>query len=114
MTYFEKLECAKDEVVRVLESKGIEPGYLNFGGAGEALARRPTVPTDARSEFLANRAMGDWAESVLAGAIRAACPSGRSLITAIPNPWPPEKSVLRSSICLVLMRYANMASARIC
>jgi hypothetical protein len=74
MTYFEKLECAKDEVVRVLESKGIEPGYLNFGGAGEALARRPTVPTDARSEFLANRAMGDWAESVLAGAIRAACP----------------------------------------
>ncbi|MBI2925814.1 MAG: AccI family restriction endonuclease [Verrucomicrobia bacterium] len=32
------------------------------------------MPTDARSEFLANRAMGDWAERLLAEAIVRACP----------------------------------------
>ena len=39
--------------------------------------RKPTVPTDARSEFLANRAMGDWAERLLADAIIHACPEWR-------------------------------------
>ena len=36
--------------------------------------RKPTVPTDARSEFLANRAMGDWAEQALSVALLRALP----------------------------------------
>jgi hypothetical protein len=35
------------------------------------------VPADARSEFLANRAMGDWAERMLTAAILAALPDFR-------------------------------------
>jgi hypothetical protein len=41
---------------------------LQFGGAGTPLGR-VFVPTEARSEFLANRAMGDWAERLLAAAL---------------------------------------------
>jgi hypothetical protein len=36
--------------------------------------KKPRVPTDARSEFLANRAMGDWAETMLTGALVSALP----------------------------------------
>ncbi len=36
--------------------------------------KKPTVPTDARSEFLANRAMGDWAERMLSGALLTSFP----------------------------------------
>ena len=39
-----------------------------------APTRKPTVPTDARSEFLANRAMGDWAEQALSAALLVALP----------------------------------------
>jgi len=74
MNYCRKLASAKDALVKVLRSKGIAARYLRFGGPGEKPSRRPTIPTDARSEFLANRAMGDWAEDVLARAIAAAQP----------------------------------------
>lgn len=74
MTYFDDLVCAKKKVVKVLRQKGIEPHYLTFGGAGDKPVKSPTVPTDSRSEFLANRAMGDWAEKILAAAIRSSHP----------------------------------------
>jgi len=61
-------------VIRTLTQKGIEARRLAFGGEGAMPTRRPTVPTDARSEFLANRAMGDWAERALTTALSAASP----------------------------------------
>ena len=45
---------------------------VTFGGEGPKAVKRIVVPTDARSEFLANRALGDWAERSLAHAIRKA------------------------------------------
>jgi len=68
VNYFGELEIAKEKIVRVLEAKRIRAALLKFGGAGE-VPQKQTLPTDARSEFLANRAMGDWAENVLAEAI---------------------------------------------
>ncbi len=74
---FGRLVQAKNLVIKTLEQKGIEARYLKFGGEAAAPTRSPTVPTDARSEFLANRAMGDWAERTLAAAIRKACPDSQ-------------------------------------
>ncbi len=70
--YFEQLTQAKNDVIDVLKKKGIQERYLSFGGPGDPPERKPTVPTDARSEFLANRAMGDWAENLVATAIHSA------------------------------------------
>ncbi|HEX3720999.1 MAG TPA: AccI family restriction endonuclease [Verrucomicrobiae bacterium] len=70
-SYFERLKGTLDGVVTNLRNKGIHERHLSFGGQGSVPERKPTVPTDARSEFLANRAMGDWAEQMLAKAIRA-------------------------------------------
>jgi hypothetical protein len=72
--YIEQLKATLPGVIASLTAKRIEPNRLAFGGEGVASARRPTVPTDARSEFLANRAMGDWAERMLAAALLAALP----------------------------------------
>ncbi len=72
--YFEQLKGTLDGVVANLTKKGIEQHHLAFGGEGTKPARKPTVPTDARSEFLANRAMGDWAERMLSAALLAALP----------------------------------------
>ena len=72
--YFEQLRATLDGVVARLTAKGIDPRHLAFGGEGEKPARKPTVPTDARSEFLANRAMGDWAEQALGAALLRALP----------------------------------------
>ena len=72
--YFARLKLTLDGVVANLRSKGIHERHLSFGGEGATPTRKPTVPTDARSEFLANRAMGDWAEQRLAEAITRACP----------------------------------------
>jgi len=72
--YFARLKGTLDGVVANLRAKGIHDRHLSFGGAGTVLTRKPTVPTDARSEFLANRAMGDWAERMLAEAIGRAFP----------------------------------------
>ena len=72
--YFPQLKATLEGVVATLTAKGIEPRHLAFGGEGPAPAQKPRVPTDARSEFLANRAMGDWAERMLTSAIQSALP----------------------------------------
>lgn len=72
--YFLRLKQTLEGVVANLRAKGIQERHLSFGGEGTVPTRKPTVPTDARSEFLANRAMGDWAEKRLAEAIVRACP----------------------------------------
>ncbi|MCL4194797.1 MAG: AccI family restriction endonuclease [Thermoguttaceae bacterium] len=74
MEYLAKLTAAKDRLVRVLERRGVDRRHLQFGGPGEVRSGRVTVPTDARSEFLANRAMGDWAEWLLGAAVNVALP----------------------------------------
>ena len=73
-SYFERLNTTLDGVVAKLTGKGLEPRHLTFGGEGEKASQKPRVPTDARSEFLANRAMGDWAERLLTAALVAALP----------------------------------------
>lgn len=70
--YFEHLKATLAGVVATLTSKGIESRHLAFGGEGAKSEKKPRVPTDARSEFLANRAMGDWAEKILSAALTAA------------------------------------------
>lgn len=73
MDYFRAIEAQKDKLRDVLIKKKIKEELLAF----DQLANftKPTrFPTDARSEFLANRAMGDWAEEILADAIRKAMP----------------------------------------
>lgn len=70
VTYFKRLEAAAQRVQFQMLSRGFTIG---FGGAGAPPAK-VYVPTDARSEFLANRALGDWAEKSLACAIREALP----------------------------------------
>src|SRR5205814_1815879 len=63
--------------VESLSKQKIDVRYLQFGGPGDVPTKKLRVPTDAFSEFLANRAMGDWAETVLAAGIREACPQWR-------------------------------------
>ncbi|MCU0771475.1 MAG: AccI family restriction endonuclease [Verrucomicrobia bacterium] len=72
--YFQRLKATLDGVAATLTARGIEERHLTFGGEGPNPTQKPRVPTDARSEFLANRAMGDWAERMLTGAILAALP----------------------------------------
>ncbi|MEK7677413.1 MAG: AccI family restriction endonuclease [Verrucomicrobiota bacterium] len=73
-SYFAGLKNTLEGVVANLRAKGIVERHLAFGGEGQPPARKPTVPTDARSEFLANRAMGDWAERMLSVALVRALP----------------------------------------
>ena len=73
-SYFPKLKSTLDGVVEKLAAKGIQPNRLAFGGEAPNPTQKPRVPTDARSEFLANRAMGDWAERMLSAAIVTALP----------------------------------------
>ena len=73
MSYFKKLNAAQGNVALILTAKGVDSHHVNFGGPGALPERAPRAPTDARSEFLANRAMGDWAENLLAGALRTTC-----------------------------------------
>jgi hypothetical protein len=72
--YLANLKATLPGVVSTLERKGIEARHLGFGGEGAPPVKKITVPTDARSEFLANRAMGDWAEAMLSIAVRATFP----------------------------------------
>jgi hypothetical protein len=76
-SYFARLKNTLEDVVAHLTAKGIESHRLAFGGEGEK--RKTRVPTDANSEFLANRAMGDWAEQVLAKAIDSALSEGKAV-----------------------------------
>jgi hypothetical protein len=73
--YFSRLTTTLEGVIANLREKGIDERHLAFGGEGQPPARKPTVPTDARSEFLANRAMGDWAERMLSAALVHALPA---------------------------------------
>lgn len=73
--YFSKLKLAASQVEKILKQKGVEDRHLTFGGQGLEPAKAPRPPTDARSEFLANRAMGDWAENLLATALRNSIPN---------------------------------------
>jgi hypothetical protein len=73
-SYFARLKITLEGVVENLRAKGIVKRHLAFGGEGQPPSRNPTVPTDARSEFLANRAMGDWAERMLSVALVCALP----------------------------------------
>jgi hypothetical protein len=66
LCYFDSLEAAALLVKQVLLSKGVAASKLSFGGIGENSKKRPYVPVDANSNFLGNRALGDWAESTLA------------------------------------------------
>lgn len=76
-SYSELLKSAISAASTALESQRIDRRYLQFGGVGEPPQKKVRVPTDAFSEFLANRAMGDWAETTLATGIRGACPEWR-------------------------------------
>jgi hypothetical protein len=67
--YLAKLKDTVPGVIATLKRKKIKAQHLGFGGEGNQPAKKPRVPTDARSEFLANRAMGDWAEKMLAQAL---------------------------------------------
>ncbi len=72
--YVARLTATLGSVAEHLRAKGIVERHLTFGGEGQPPTRKPTVPTDARSEFLANRAMGDWAEKSLSAALVCALP----------------------------------------
>lgn len=63
--YFESLKLAAAKVAEVLARKGVATDRLCFGGEGVPLSQKPRLPVDANSNFLGNRAMGDWAESAL-------------------------------------------------
>jgi AccI restriction endonuclease len=76
---FAVIEPFAAEVRRILEGRGVEDRFLTFGGAGDPPLRMPRAPTDARSEFLANRAMGDWAEDALSAAIDAQLPGVKAV-----------------------------------
>lgn len=67
--YLARLKSAAEKMTQIMSDKGFE---LSFGGQGALPKRKPSAPTDVRSEFLANRALGDWAEKSLAHAIRSA------------------------------------------
>lgn len=68
--YLREIAQLAKAVVAVLAKAGAPEDKLVFGGAGPKVTAR--LPTDARSEFLANRAMGDWAEGLLADGLAAA------------------------------------------
>lgn len=67
--YFSKFQTITPHLIETLKILGVHEKYLKFGGEGELPSKKPSIPTDARSEFLANRAMGDWAENILANSI---------------------------------------------
>src|SRR5258708_3586601 len=72
--YFQDLAATLGGVAKELAGRGILSHRLAFGGEGPKPVQKQRVPTDARSEFLANRAMGDWAEQMLSRAITRVLP----------------------------------------
>ena len=65
--------------MEVLSTKGVAASKLCFGGEGDLPTRKPYVPVDANSNFLGNRALGDWAESILKHVIEVALPAQRPI-----------------------------------
>lgn len=72
--YIDQINEKLEQAIEALRSSGAPKALLRFGGEGEKPERAPRVPNDARSEFLANRAMGDWAENLLAKSLRDCLP----------------------------------------
>lgn len=62
--YFNQINDRINKVCEILKEKGIQENLLNFD-ENENLNQTIRPPTDANSEFLANRAMGDWAENLI-------------------------------------------------
>ncbi len=77
--YFEKLKASTVQVVEALSKKGVAPSRLCFGDEGAMPTRKPYVPVDANSNFLGNRALGDWAESILKNVIESTLPTYRAI-----------------------------------
>ncbi len=75
--YPDQLREAMTGAARALERQRIDARFLQFGGPGEIPSKKIRIPQPALSEFLANRAMGDWAETILASGIREAAPDWR-------------------------------------
>lgn len=71
--YFEQLSATLAGVSSTLK-KRIKGSDLAFGGEGKKPEKKIRIPTDANSNFLANRAMGDWAEKSLTSALNLAVP----------------------------------------
>lgn len=69
--YFERLKLASVKVTEVLTSKGVSADKLCFGGEGKIPVKKPRIPIDPNSNFLGNRAMGDWAEEALKSTINS-------------------------------------------
>ena len=68
MRYFEALEIEKDKLIIELIKRKVDKKHLAFNTSAKN-SSHPRVPTDSNSQFLANRAMGDWAERILSEAI---------------------------------------------
>jgi hypothetical protein len=68
MNWFEAVQDAAKWAALALAQKG---WVVNLGGPGDS-STPISVPQPARSEFLENRAQGDWAETLVAQAVRAA------------------------------------------
>lgn len=72
--YIDEINTSIDAAVEKLSALGAPKELLKFGGQGEVPAKAPRAPGDARSEFLANRAMGDWAENLLSASLQKVLP----------------------------------------
>jgi hypothetical protein len=68
--YFIDIKNKVQKVTEILIEKKIQKELLNFD-AEEKLDQKIRPPTDANSEFLANRAMGDWAENLIINQINS-------------------------------------------
>jgi hypothetical protein len=72
--YIDKINNSIDNAIEKLIALGAPKELLQFGGEGAIPTKAPRAPGDARSEFLANRAMGDWAEGLFASSLQRALP----------------------------------------
>lgn len=72
MNYLEEFSEQAKKAMKALAEKEIFEDLLQDSFIDEDVLCKTRIPTDAKSEFLANRALGDWAENILANAIAEA------------------------------------------
>jgi len=72
--YIDQINNSIENAIKELTALGAPKELLKFGGEGAIPVKAPRAPGDARYEFLANRAMGDWAEGLFASSLQAALP----------------------------------------